>query len=61
MERSTVLFADGSTCTYPDDYGSWRRRSRTLAEYLACDCGQADCWVPDVVAVLPAILTTRET
>jgi hypothetical protein len=58
MERSTVLFADGTTCTYPDDYGG---NSVTLMEYLACDCGQPDCWVPDVVAVLPAILTTRET
>jgi hypothetical protein len=61
MERSTVLFADGTTCIYPDDYGGWKRRGRTLADYLRCQCGQADCWLPEPVAVLPAILTTRET
>jgi hypothetical protein len=56
----TVLFSDGTACIYPDDYGDWRRRGRNLAEYLTCDCGRPDCFVPAVVAVLPTILTTKE-
>jgi hypothetical protein len=46
----TVLFSDGAYCIYPDDYGGWKRRGRSLIEYLTCDCGQSDCWVPIVVA-----------
>jgi hypothetical protein len=51
-----VLFDDGGKLyayTYPDDYASWQRAGRTLADYLTCHCDQPDCWVPVVVAVLP--------
>lgn len=51
MGRTTVLFSDGSVIQVPDDYGGWRRRGRSLQDYLTCDCGQPGCWVPSVVAV----------
>jgi hypothetical protein len=53
----SVLFSDGGVVLYPDDYGGWKRRGRSLQEYLDCDCGQPDCWVPSVVAVA---VTERE-
>jgi hypothetical protein len=56
LQQSTVLFADGAVCVYPDNYGGWKRRGRSLIEYLSCDCGHLDCWVPQPVAVLSALL-----
>jgi hypothetical protein len=45
----TVLFSDGAYRIYPDDYGGPKRRGRSLTDYLTCDCGQPDCWVPTVI------------